>query len=108
MTGDSLQRITPLVLTYNEEPNLSRTLESLVWAKEVLVLDSESKDRTQEIARSYANVMFHVRPFDNHRAQWEYGIKETGISTEYVLALDADMHVTPPFVQELRNKLSDG
>ena len=42
-----------------------------------------------------------VRGFDNHRAQWEYGIKNTGIDTPYVLALDADMQVPGTLVSEI-------
>jgi glycosyltransferase involved in cell wall biosynthesis len=97
--GAGLQ-ITPLILTYNEEPNIARTLESLGWAKRVVVLDSGSTDATEEIARSFANVAWFVRPFDNHKAQWEYGIRETGIGSDYVLALDADMSVSQSFAQE--------
>ena len=59
-----LSSITPLVLTYNEQANLSRTLERLNWAKEVVVLDSFSKDKTCEIARSHSNVRLIQRVFD--------------------------------------------
>jgi glycosyltransferase involved in cell wall biosynthesis len=97
--GAGLQ-ITPLILTYNEEPNIARTLESLGWANRVVVLDSGSTDATEEIARSFANVAWFVRPFDNHRAQWEYGIRGTEIDSDYVLALDADMSVSQSFAQE--------
>lgn len=93
--------VTPLVLTYNEEPNIRRTLESLRWAERVVVLDSLSTDATESIARSFPNVDWHVRPFDNHRAQWEHGIYNTGITTEFVLALDADMSVPEAFVEEM-------
>ena len=43
---------TPLILTFNEAPNLRRTLEKLKWAKQIVVLDSFSTDETLEIARS--------------------------------------------------------
>jgi len=94
-------QITPLILTYNEEPNIGRTLDSLLWAKTVIVLDSQSTDRTEEIARSYRNVKWHTRPFDLHVRQWSFGIHETGINTDYVLTLDADMQVTPQLLAEM-------
>jgi len=100
--------ITPLVLTYNEEPNIGRTLDSLRWARRVVVVDSKSSDRTEEIARSYNNVHFAVRPFDNHRAQWHYGIADTGIDTPFVLALDADMQVPPDVVDEIEKTFLSG
>ena len=65
-----LDDITPLVLTYNEAPNLSRTLARLTWAREVVVLDSGSTDATHEIAAQFPNVRFEVRAFDDHTTQW--------------------------------------
>lgn len=100
--------VTPVILTYNEEPNIRRTLESLCWAERVVVLDSHSTDATESIARSFRNVDWHVRRFDNHRAQWEYGIHKTDITNEFVLALDADMSVSAAFVEEMENSFMDG
>src|SRR5262245_59510618 len=100
--------VTPLVLTYNEEPNIARTLDSLQWASRVVVLDSGSTDQTESIARSYANVSWIVRKFDNHRAQWEYGILETNIATTFVLALDADMQVPANLLLEIEEQFLPG
>lgn len=93
--------ITPVILTYNEEPNIGQTLASLAWASRVVVVDSGSSDRTKEIARSFANVAWFVRPFDSHAAQWSYAVERTSIDTRYVLALDADMRPGPGFQEEL-------
>lgn len=93
--------ITPIIITYNEEPNIGRTLDSLRWAKRVIVLDSGSTDGTEMIAKQFANVDWLVRAFDSFKVQTEYGIHQTGIDTDYVLALDADMHVSEELVQEI-------
>jgi glycosyltransferase involved in cell wall biosynthesis len=98
-----IDNITPVVLSYNEAANIGRTLARLDWAATIVVLDSGSTDETREIAVRHANVKWFERAFDNHRAQWTYAINETGITTEYVLALDADMQVTEGFVNELQN-----
>jgi glycosyltransferase involved in cell wall biosynthesis len=108
MTSEASKRITPVVLTYNEEPNIGRTLESLQWARDVMVVDSGSTDHTKQIARSFSNVRWQVRPFDTHLAQWSFGITETGVATEYVLALDADMQLTPAFLEELEKTFLPG
>lgn len=100
--------ITPLILTYNEEPNIERTLNSLRWAGQVVVLDSGSTDGTERIARSFDNVSWQTRPFDKHQTQWEYGIHRTGIETEYVLSLDADYEVPSEFVKELAETFMPG
>lgn len=97
-----LDRITPLILTLNEEVNIARTLEKLRWAREVVVVDSGSTDGTRSICDGFANVRLVVRRFDNHTAQWNYGLKETGIASEWVLALDADYVLSSALVDELR------
>jgi glycosyltransferase involved in cell wall biosynthesis len=93
--------VTPVVLTYNEDHNIESTLASLAWARRIILLDSGSTDGTERIARSFQNVEWHVRRFDNHRAQWNHAIHETAILTEYVLALDADMRPADGFQDEL-------
>jgi hypothetical protein len=100
----ALVPVTPVILTYNEENNLDATLASLDWAQRVVVLDSGSTDRTQEIARSFRNVAWFVRGFDDHCSQWRYAIHETSVTTEYVLALDADMRPGSGFVEELQDR----
>src|SRR5205807_2531016 len=97
-----LSDTTPLILTYNEAPNIERVLGQLRWAREVVVVDSFSDDETVEIASSFPRVRVVQREFDNHAAQWNFGLKNTGISSEWVLALDADFVLTPELVDELR------
>jgi glycosyltransferase involved in cell wall biosynthesis len=95
--------VTPVVLSYNEEPNLGRTLESLRWAGRVVVVDSGSSDRTEDIARRFGNVSWHVRSFDSFAGQWGFALRETGIESEYALLLDADHQVPAAFVAEIES-----
>jgi glycosyltransferase involved in cell wall biosynthesis len=95
-----LDKITPVILTLNEAPNIARTLRMLQWAREVVVLDSGSTDNTAEIARSVPNVRFWSRPFENQAAQWNAAVSDPHIQTEWVLALDADYVVPPALVAE--------
>lgn len=97
-----LSEITALVLTYNEAANIGRTLDGLSWARRVVVVDSGSADATLEIAARYPNVEIFHRTFDSHAAQWNFGLSETGIDSEWVLALDADYGVGLEFLDELR------
>src|SRR4029079_8546941 len=94
--------ITPLILTYNEAPNIGRTLERLSWARDIVVVDSFSDDETLDIARSFSNVRVYQRRFDGHEQQWNFGLQETGIETDWVLALDADYVLTDELVNELQ------
>ncbi|MFN3410071.1 MAG: glycosyltransferase family 2 protein [Limisphaerales bacterium] len=93
--------ITPLILTFNEAPNLRRTLERLTWAKEIVVVDSGSTDDTAAIAGEFTNVRIVVRHFDNHTAQWNFGLDQC--KTDWVLSLDADYVLTPELEAELRS-----
>lgn len=92
--------LTPVVLTYNEAPNIGRLLDSLRWGAQIVVVDSVSTDKTEEIARGFDNVMFTQRVFEQHAAQWNFGIAQT--CTDWVLALDADYSLPDDFVDELR------
>ncbi len=100
-----LDSITPLLLTYNEAPNLVRTLAPLAWAREIMVVDSGSTDETVALARSFPNVRLVVRPFDNHTAQWNFGLDQC--RTDWVLSLDADYVLPPAFPGELRSLTTD-
>lgn len=94
-----LDDITPLVLTRDEAPNIARTLGQLRWAREVVVVDSVSEDATVAIARTFPNVRVVERPFDNHAAQWRFGVAQ--VRTPWVLTLDADYFVPDAAVREI-------
>lgn len=96
-----LSQITPVILTLDEAPNLPRTLDALAWAADIVVVDGLSTDGTVEIAREYPNVRLFSRTFDQHARQWNFAISETGIRSEWVLALDADYVVSEALVKEL-------
>lgn len=97
-----LEQVTPLLLTYNEAPNIGRTLERLAWAREIIIVDSFSDDETLEIAARFSQTRIFQRKFDTHRNQWNFALKETNMSSEWVLALDADYVLTPALLNELK------
>jgi glycosyltransferase involved in cell wall biosynthesis len=97
----NLRDITPLVLTFNEEPNIGRCLERLRWADRAVVIDSGSTDNTATICREFPNVEVYNRAFDNHTAQWNFGLDQ--ITTRWVLTLDADYMLSDEFVAELED-----
>jgi len=97
-----LEQITPIILTYNETSNIGRTLDKLRWAKDIVVVDSYSTDETLEIIKKYPQVRAFQRKFDAHAAQWTFGLQETGISTDWALALDADYVLSDQLVEELK------
>lgn len=101
-----LERITPLILTYNEFPNIHRAIEKLTWAKEIIVIDSYSTDKTIEILHSYPQIQVFQRKFDTHATQWNYGLEK--IKSSWVLSLDADYIVTDELISEIAVLPIDG
>lgn len=95
----NLERITPVLLTSNEEANIQRTLSALSWANEVIVLDSFSSDRTADICQSFKQVRFYQRMFTTHAEQWNAAIALAG--TSWILSLDADYLVSESLIQEI-------
>src|SRR5207247_10680083 len=92
--------LTALVLTYNEQENIRRNLEALVWVPKVIIVDSFSNDQTLEIARSFPNAQVVQRVFDTHANQWNAGLDR--IDTEWALTLDADYVLTAELQEEIK------
>lgn len=81
-----------MIITYNEERNIERCLASLVGvADEILVVDSFSTDKTEEICRRF-NVRFMCNPFGGHIEQKNFAAAQA--TYDHVLSLDADEALT--------------
>ncbi|HYY72096.1 MAG TPA: glycosyltransferase family 2 protein [Candidatus Bathyarchaeia archaeon] len=93
-----------LILTRNEEKNIGECLRSVAWAPEIFVVDSESTDRTREIAGSLgAQVCVH--PFDGYAKQRNWALDHLPFSNEWVLMLDADERVPSALAAEIAEVL---
>ena len=91
------------MIAMNEEANLARTLESVRWADEIVIVDSGSKDRTLEIAGSFgAKTSYHA--FGGHGEQKNVALDLC--TMDWVLLLDADEVLTPQLQQEIRQVLA--
>jgi len=85
-------QISAVIITYNEERNIGRCLDSLSdLVDEIVVVDSYSSDRTEEICRSY-NATFIKHKFTGHIQQKNWAIVQA--SSPYILSLDADEALT--------------
>ncbi|MDO7840923.1 glycosyltransferase family 2 protein [Sphingomonas immobilis] len=92
-------RITPLIITFNEEANIARTLAPLGWAREILVIDSGSTDRTLEILARDPRIRVVTRTFDSFAGQCNFGLEQ--VRTEWALSLDADYQLSPELTAEI-------
>ena len=96
-------RISVPIVACNEAANLRRTLSSVAWVDEIVVVDSGSTDETLEIAAEFGATIF-VEPWKGYGPQVNSAIdKCTG---EWILALDADEALTPELEAEIRALLT--
>ncbi len=101
-----MQDITVIILTYNEELHIRRCIENVnLFAKEVMLVDSFSNDRTVEIATSLGARVFQNKWENNHARQFNWGLQNLPISTGWILRLDADEYLLPELIQELTEKI---
>src|SRR5258707_9485153 len=94
-------KITATVITLNEEHNIAEALRSLSWADEIIVVDSESTDRTVEIARRFTDRVF-IRPWPGYSAQKNFAADEA--ANDWIFSLDADERVSAELADQI-NKL---
>ncbi len=93
--------ITAIILTKNEEMNISDCINSIKGiVKRIIVIDSFSDDRTIEIARELgAEIIQHE--FINHAKQYKYCIETSNIKTKWIFRIDADERLTEESAKEL-------
>lgn len=99
-----IESITPLILTYNEAPNIDRVLQKLTWCKQILIVDSYSSDETLEIVAAYPQVKVVQNKFLSFADQCNFGLDR--IESEWVLSLDADYVLSTELIAEI-SSLSD-
>ena len=96
--------IAGVVLTLNEENDLARALKSLAWCDELLVVDSGSTDRTQQVAEQCgARFVQHLQsaPF-LITEQRNWALDNAGLESDWCLFLDADEEVGSKLASQIR------
>lgn len=92
--------ITAVIIAGNEEEKIADAIRSVEWVDEVLVIDSESTDRTREIAESMGAYVV-TRPWPGFSAQKQFGVDTA--SFDWILSLDADERISPELRDEILN-----
>lgn len=100
-------RLSAVILAFDEEINIERAVKSaLRAARDVVVVDSGSRDRTVELARKAGARVLH-NEWRGTAAQRNWALDHAGLSGDWVLFLDADEVVTPEFAEALSALLRD-
>jgi glycosyltransferase involved in cell wall biosynthesis len=87
------------IITLNEEQNLPRTLASIAWADEIVIVDSGSTDATRSIAQSYGS-RFITEPWRGFASQKNFALSLC--TADWVLSLDADEVVSPELAASIQ------
>ena len=96
--------LSVIIITLNEEANLPRALKSVAWADEVIVVDSGSLDRTQQIACELGARVFE-RPWTGYGQQKNFA--QTLAKNDWILNLDADEVVSHSLAHEIQATLQN-
>lgn len=96
--------LSVLILTYNEQANIEDCIRSCPWREDVHVVDSESTDKTVELAM---NLGAHIttRPFEGYASQRNDGLA-LPFEYEWVIMLDADERMTPALASEIEREIA--
>ena len=94
--------VSVLILTKNEEQDLPGCLVSVGFSDDIVVYDSCSTDRTQEIAAS-RGARIVERPFDNWASHQNWGLQNIAFRNSWVFYIDADERLTPEAAAELQS-----
>ena len=98
-----MPKLSVVIITHNEEANIRRTLESVTWADEIVVVDSGSADNTVAVCREYTGKVFH-QDWLGYGRQKNLAIERS--SGEWILSLDADEPIEPELAEEIRGIIS--
>ncbi len=96
-------KLSVVVITKDEEANIGRCLDSAHWADEIILIDSQSTDRTVEIAQGYGAKVFSPLWHGYGPAKRDGVERATG---EWILSIDADEVVSPALADEIRELLA--
>jgi len=96
--------ISAVIITFNEETNIRRCLESIKWADEIVVVDSGSTDATLKICKEYGCRVFN-HEWEGYARQKNFAVGSAS-ADDWILSLDADEEVTPELADEIRAALN--
>ncbi|MEP7274299.1 MAG: glycosyltransferase family 2 protein, partial [Acidobacteriota bacterium] len=98
--------ISVIIPVKNEERNIAACIESVLWADEIWVVDSQSTDGTIEIARRYTPHVVQFEYSGSYPRKKNWALESLSFRNEWILILDADERVTAELEAEIREAMS--
>ncbi len=99
------QKLSVLIITFNEELHIKSLLEDIDFADEIIVVDSFSTDKTVEIIESFKNVRLIQNHFINYTLQRNFALDQA--KNPWILFIDADERLTPNLKAEILSTIND-
>ena len=103
--GLEMEKISVTIITKNEEKNIGRCLESLQWVDEIIVVDTNSDDKTVEICKQFTD---HVFNESWHGYGKQKNICAAKAQNRWILNIDSDEVVTPELAEEIQKVQKEG
>jgi glycosyltransferase involved in cell wall biosynthesis len=98
--------LSVIILTFNEEKHIARCIKSIQsLSQNIFIIDSFSTDKTIEIAESLGCKCYQHKWENNHALQFNWGLQNLPIDTDWVMRLDADEYILPELAAEMKDKL---
>src|SRR5215217_9702450 len=92
-------KISASIIVFNEEDNIAELCESISWADEIIIVDSDSTDKTVAIARRYTDKIYN-REFRGYKDKHEFADAQT--TGDWIFWIDADERVTPELHESIK------
>ena len=97
-------KVSAIIPTFNEEENIEQCIQSVLWADEIIIIDSFSTDSTLEIAAKYPTTVIQ-HEYVNSATQKNWVIPQA--KHEWIFLLDADEYATEPLIEEVQKELAN-
>jgi len=96
-----MNKLSVVIITLNEEYNIKKCLDSVKdIANEIVVVDSFSTDKTEEICKQYDDLVFIQHKFENYGKQKQFAINQA--SNDLIFSIDADESLSKDLITEIK------
>ena len=96
-------KVSAVIITFNEEAIIGKTLSMLWWCDEIIIIDSGSTDNTVDICNDHGCTVFR-RPLNGFGEQKKYGVSKA--NNDWILCIDADELLSEPLIEEIQKELT--
>jgi glycosyltransferase involved in cell wall biosynthesis len=100
-----MNKISCVLITRNEEKNISECLETVKWVDEIILIDQSSTDKTRELAKKFTDKIYLTEPKLICNPDREFGIQKA--TSDWILLLEADERVGLELKTEIQTTLKD-